>query len=463
MKRHRLVWSSPEPEQDRKMMLHPAVAAIRSPVLEGAPTYSSPLNYHDEAIFLLHTAAEIEHSLMVQYLYAGYSLDPNLANGEDKEKVQRWQREILHIAREEMGHLVTVQNVLRLIGGPLKFGREEYPFSSEFYPFPFELRPLSAVSLAKYIVAEMPEKPADDDIDEIKRLAQEGNAGNMVNSVGKLYEAITALLKRLDDADFQSRTVNYQADFDTWGRDYARGPRGGLPADRKTPELIIRAVRSRTTALEALAAVAEQGEGIGTNEADEFSHYQRFLAIYREFKNGGKAFVRPIAINPSTMAVSGEKVGGGVVRITHPVSLLWAQLFNKRYRLLLGYLIHAFYTEGALVATGSPSPHGRLVAATFSEMYNLRSLAGILMSQPVAESNSDVLCGPPFELPYTLALADSASDRWRVHRDVIEASEMLINGLQSQDLTDTETKYLEALASYDRTFLFQIEQILRIV
>jgi hypothetical protein len=30
-------------------------------------------SWHDYAIFLLSTAAEIEHSLMVQYLYAAYS------------------------------------------------------------------------------------------------------------------------------------------------------------------------------------------------------------------------------------------------------------------------------------------------------------------------------------------------------------------------------------------------------
>src|SRR5262245_9557644 len=34
------------------------------------PTSAQPLSPHDEAIFLLHTAAEIEHSLLVQYLYA---------------------------------------------------------------------------------------------------------------------------------------------------------------------------------------------------------------------------------------------------------------------------------------------------------------------------------------------------------------------------------------------------------
>ena len=32
-----------------------------------------PMSPRDEAIFLLHTAAEIEHVLMVQYLYAAWT------------------------------------------------------------------------------------------------------------------------------------------------------------------------------------------------------------------------------------------------------------------------------------------------------------------------------------------------------------------------------------------------------
>ena len=47
--------------------------ALAAPPLE----HQHPLTPRDEAVFLLHVAAEIEHSLMVQYLYAWLSLhDP---------------------------------------------------------------------------------------------------------------------------------------------------------------------------------------------------------------------------------------------------------------------------------------------------------------------------------------------------------------------------------------------------
>src|SRR5436309_3069621 len=83
------------------------------------PVHDPPLAPHDEAVFLLHIAAEVEQALMLQYLYAAYSLntDPDLPP-DRKAQVRAWRATVLGIAREEMGHLVTVQNLLRLMGAP---------------------------------------------------------------------------------------------------------------------------------------------------------------------------------------------------------------------------------------------------------------------------------------------------------------------------------------------------------
>jgi Ferritin-like len=87
-------------------------------------TKPDELTWWDWAVFLLHTAAEIEHALMVQYLYAAFSLGeppfqgPNVPSTA-QTLVNRWRGTILGIAKEEMGHLITVQNLLRFIGGAL--------------------------------------------------------------------------------------------------------------------------------------------------------------------------------------------------------------------------------------------------------------------------------------------------------------------------------------------------------
>ena len=144
--------------------------------------YQHPLTPRDEAVFLLHVAAEIEHSLMVQYLYAWLSLhdptdltEPNDPDDPEvrarQQLIRNWATIIRDIAIEEMGHLASIQNILRLIGGPITFEREDYPFLSDLYPFPFRLEKLTKDSLAKYVVAEMPPDYNGEAADEIRTRA----------------------------------------------------------------------------------------------------------------------------------------------------------------------------------------------------------------------------------------------------------------------------------------------------
>src|SRR3954467_3061482 len=90
--------------------------------------------WRDYAIFLLTIAAQIEHSLMVQYLYAGYSLGGPQVPKQHHNEVAAWRQLILGIAKEEMGHLITVQNALRFLGAPLAIDRQDYPWDSQLAP-----------------------------------------------------------------------------------------------------------------------------------------------------------------------------------------------------------------------------------------------------------------------------------------------------------------------------------------
>jgi len=79
--------------------------------------FSSPL---DKALVLLHTAVEIEHMLMVQYLYASFSLrEAEEAGGLEPENnparialLEEWRSTLMNIGQQEMGHLMTVQSLL---------------------------------------------------------------------------------------------------------------------------------------------------------------------------------------------------------------------------------------------------------------------------------------------------------------------------------------------------------------
>ncbi len=101
------------------------------------------MSWRDHLIMLLTSGAEVEHALMVQYLYAAYSINGDQPDKERRALVEGWRASILSVAREEMGHLLTVQNLLVLLGAPISFDREMMPWDHEFYPFPFSLEPLS--------------------------------------------------------------------------------------------------------------------------------------------------------------------------------------------------------------------------------------------------------------------------------------------------------------------------------
>ncbi|HEX8599271.1 MAG TPA: ferritin-like protein [Chloroflexia bacterium] len=397
------------------------------------PAHEPPLAPRDEAVFLLHTGAEIEHALLVQYLYAAYSLkSPKEVPQEHASKVRAWKKTLLGIAREEMGHLITVQNLLRLIGGPLNLEREDYPFRSQLYPFPFRLERLSRGSLAKYVVAEMPYFA--DPPEELRQIVTRAAAASTmpVNQVGEIYARVMQLLTapdestepHLNDEDFLSGVGSRQAHYNDWGGE----------ASVLVPDLY-----DRAGALKAVAELAEQGEGL--EDAQETpSHFQRLLAIYREFPEQGEwEPTYAVPTDPNTGTSDGVVVNDQSGCITDPDSLRWAELFNLRYRLLLSFLSHFLQTEGPVLdASADYTGRGYINRWTFDEMRHLSDIATKLAKlpreagAPNGEESSE-RAGAPFELPYTLNLPDREQDRWRAHVDVLDACLKLEQAIAASD------------------------------
>jgi hypothetical protein len=372
----------------------PATAAEADLTLDVVPALAP----RDEAVFLLHTAAEIEHALMVQYLYAAWSL-PDGPVG-----VRRWRQAILRIAREEMAHLVDVQNLLRFVGGPLNLDREDFPFRSGFYPFPFRLERLHRASLARYVVAEMPARSGVDPqlIADAVHLA----TGGPVNRVGALYNRLSELFgdaERLPDSVFRPDTADLlQARPSRFRADVGHGP------------LYLRTVRSRAEALALLADVANQGEGEGSVAE---SHFLAFVDVFDGWPDHDGPSLE-VPTNPTVGSTAGADHAG---LISHPHARDWAVVFNHHYRMLLAWIHHGLLTGASATADG-------LALRAFDEMFVLADVGPLLTTLPRTAAGAG-RAGAPFELPYTLALPDLGRDRWAHHQDLIATARSQIAAL----------------------------------
>jgi len=407
--------------------------------------------WREYTIFLLTIAAQIEHSLMVQYLYAAYSLGGPQVPKNRQNDVAAWRQIILGIAKEEMGHLATVQNALRFLGAPLALDREDYPWDSQLAPYPFTLERLTLASLAKYIVAESPENWPSDVTDQertqIEKLASSYD-GTQINRVGALYTRLIETIgdpKRLATSDFHSETYPSQASWDEWGRGYGKGARGSSAAGTTTtPDVLIIQMASRPDAVSALQAIAEQGEAPGTASAAdaERSHFRRFLEIFRLFpKDNSWDPARPLPHNPIAPGLSPSPEQ---TLITDEESGLWANIFNLRYRMLLTYLGHTYHAPNT---TGIASRRGLIINRMFGEMYNLRSVASVLVRLPLAPG-SEKPCGPTFQMPYTLQLPESDAGYWNLHLDLIAAAAALLTRARAFGSLE-RAEYARTLESLD--------------
>jgi len=164
-----------------------------------------------ELIRLLHEAAEIEHDLMVQYLYGAYSLKP--AYAELVGDAQPNARSLMGVIVEEMQHLGAVNRLLVELDASPVLTRQDFPYESDIYPFAFELSALSQVNLARFTYCESSPDTLPTVLDQLQ-----GSLGGSIapHHVGHLYDAVIETLGEVKNAGAAN------LDFDAWFEGLAR-------------------------------------------------------------------------------------------------------------------------------------------------------------------------------------------------------------------------------------------------
>ena len=441
------------PRADTRTPLERAIDAIGIPQAP-PPSNATPLA---EARYLLEKAAEIEHGLLVQYLYAAYSLDVSQA------EPRNWARSIIEIAIQEMFHLYSVQNLRLSVGVRPYFDRENYPVDASpgsIYPFPFALEPVSVESVAKYVVAESPVDIADPALRaevEAIRVRADRAATGQVNHVGLIYAKLYWIFLPSDDAtgpwknfpsdrfescqsgwhltleDFASENLNDDVqpdpDADGWSPNESRG------------RVAHRVLTAPDDALIAIDQIAEQGEATAdgpatpSRDAALDSHFVRFLQLYRAINTlpAGSKPSLPVPKHPSTGEVRLPNPAQEAGRITHPDSRRWALLFQLRYNILLHKLALAMdqkLSEDDSSAAGRAELIGSAIRQEMRKYIDVIAKRLGTMPREVGGGTgpADLRAGGPFELPAEALPVEPAARRAYL-RNLLKTAGPMIDAL----------------------------------
>ena len=155
-----------------------------------------------ELLRLTRDATEIEHALLLQYLYAAFTVKPKYAKLVGTPGDQTAST-LVGVAIQEMQHLTIVNSFLAALGGAPNLMVQEFPFDPDIYPFTFNLEPLSRPTLAKYVYAEAPsgvldsDEPKGGDVDFVNAVWSQLGPGARVNHLGSLYKQIISVTREL--------------------------------------------------------------------------------------------------------------------------------------------------------------------------------------------------------------------------------------------------------------------------
>lgn len=192
------------------------ISARKDPDPKSTPFHYDFKNSYLELIRLLNEAAGLEHLLMLQYLYAGFSIKPKYiqVRGSLNDHFQFEKCSIFGVAIEEMRHLKMVNEFLFAIGASPNMSPHTSAEVSEIYPFDLQLTPLNQQSTAMYLFVEADScalnlkcSHTKEEITFIKSVNHALGTDPKPNHIGSLYGTILKYAKECaaDPPDFLKR------------------------------------------------------------------------------------------------------------------------------------------------------------------------------------------------------------------------------------------------------------------
>src|SRR5450631_2700105 len=353
------------------------------------------IEHREALIYMLCEAAELEHGIMCQYLFAAFTIKQNEDEGltaAELAAARRWRKVISHVATQEMLHLALVENLLSAVGAAPHLSRPNFPHPASHYPAGVHLAllPFGARALRHFMFLERPEGM---DLHDADGLAAFGRAvphmlasdivprGQDFATVGHMYRSIEAGFRHLCEK-YGERWL------------FVGPPRAQATQEYfGWPELV--PVTDLASAQRAIDEILEQGEGARGHWED--AHFGQFVEILDEFEQAREANrglmparpVLPVNVRPCDRDVE-------VPLVDDPQTAKVMDLFNVDYEILLQILERFFaHTDETDVQLKA------LADATMSLMLRvIKPLGELITTLPAGPGYPGVNAGPSFELFY---------------------------------------------------------------
>jgi hypothetical protein len=395
------------------------------------------INTRQDLIVGLHEAVQVEHCLMLQYLYAAFALKQVESEGltwQQLEAVNEWKRDLLRIAKDEMGHLGTVLNMLTAIGGAKDLRRPNFPLPAvRWFPFPFELTPLNEATLERFVRFEQPQPAAQ----PFALPAQP-----VYDYVGELYRAISDGFQRVGAANPQLFVGDPGAqDSESWATlDFAPRPITSVP-----------------DAVSAVDAIILQGEGTpaGSDPKAHFATFTRILEDFRARRRADPLFVpsRPAVANPA-LRHHPEAGPGATLIDERSLEGRVCSVFSQIYALLL-QLLEIYYDGSPL----SQTVRGKVQKMTRNLMTGLlRPIGEVITTMPLT-GDATKTAGPTFEVIGPIAAPPLSPARWILAGERMEIATADLEAIVRDAPQLTRLASLPVSAKALRQTLKQLETI----
>jgi ferritin-like protein len=400
------------------------------------------IEHRSPLIYMLCTAAELEHALMCEYLFAAFSLKRSVDEGLTHEQlaaVERWRSTILMVAQQEMLHLAIACNLLTSIGVSPHLSRPNLPQPARHYPsgVRLELLPFSEQALRHFLFLERPEGM---DLTDAEGLAAVEHAVPVMGTeeiaphlqefrtVGHLYRSIEAGFRHLAEKMGEENLF--------------LGPSGSQTRGELFGWKELGPISNTDDAVRAIEAIVEQGEGPRGDWRN--AHFGRFLSVlseYLQMRQNAPGLevtrrVLPVLVRP-------PETGGEVNLITDPDTARVADLCNVTYEVLL----HLLYRLMSHIDE-SAEQIGTLATVAVGIMNDvIGPLADILSTMPVGPEHPGHTAGATFELFYQ-------PDYLLPHRKAawLVGAELLTGAATSAEIEMRRDRRLEPVASALRSY-----------